>query len=106
MNILEKFLKHIGVESYSELTDQEKATFDSWSKILEKEVSLETLQDFCDTEVTRLSNDLLEAIRKDDRTNIIRLGAKIENYKAMSSLITSPKDNKEKFKKTLEALIT
>ena len=51
-NILLKLFEKKGIKDPRELSDEEKATFENWDKILSKEeLTLEDVKQFCQTQV-------------------------------------------------------
>lgn len=103
-NLLEKLLKKAGVKDYRELTTQEKATYDNWSKVLSKEVNIDDIEEFIGNEVKKLYKELKEKTKKDKGREALYLTARIDNYEAILSIIKTPKAQKEAIKERIKKL--
>jgi hypothetical protein len=102
--MLEKFLKKIGVASYQELNEEEKATYREWElalsgrKLTDKDVEA-WLQNELDTAVTRVTDVDLKKEDEIFRKVEIRLIRKIQGF------LNGPKVEKAFAEKSIEQLV-
>jgi len=103
--LLNQVLKFRGIESYTELTGEEKAEFDRWQEVFEKEVSLETVTGFIESQLPHLRKELVNSVKNSEDRKSFIVSAKIENYESILAIIRETDLAKERLEADLEALI-
>lgn len=98
-NLLTKYLKKLGVEDYSELTDVERATYEEWQRILSHEVRIDDVAEYLEGQIARLNKELRAAVTEGEDRDALKITAKIENYEAIIMFIKEPLERR----KSLEA---
>jgi len=88
MNILEKYLKKIGVKHFHELNDEEKQTFRTWEESLNgRKITDDEVVSFFNTEIEDTINKLvsMEYNEKEDRFLKVKLDflRKVKNFLKM-----------------------
>lgn len=102
--LLDKILKKRGVDDTAKLSEEEKETFDRWQKILsEGEVTLETVKNFCETQLGVIEGKFKELDRDKDKTERLVLLHSV--YKSLLSIISSPRVERENLEKYLNSLL-
>jgi hypothetical protein len=102
-NMLETFLKKIGVKSYEELNAEEKATYKEWEqalqgrKLTDKDVN-DFLEDELNTAVTRVTE-----VNLSDEDEMFRK-VEIRFIKKILTFLNGPKVEKEFAVKAIEQL--
>lgn len=104
MSILDKILSKRGIKDASELSEEERKTFDEWRGILSKdELTTENIKEFCKTQCEVIEgkwSDLnLEQAKKSELIPYHTV------YKTLLKVIESPKVVKEQLEKHLENLL-
>ena len=102
--MLNKFLKKLGVSSFSELNDEEKATYREWEDALKgRKLTDEDVQAFLNEEkeiaVSRATEEGLSEKVRDFRSAEVRILKKIIGF------INSPLVEKEYSKKQIEQMM-
>lgn len=100
-NLLVRLLKKLGVEDYSDLTDIEKATYKQWEEILAKDVKIEDVSKFLDTQIKRLNRELREAVKEGDDRLALNISAKIDNFETIVLFIREPLEAKKRLEESL-----
>ncbi len=100
-NILNKFLKKVGVEDFSELTEMEKATYQEWEKILSQDVKINDVAKFLEAQINRLNKELRAAVTEAKDREALRITAKIENYEAIIIFIKEPLERRKALEEQL-----
>lgn len=100
-NLLTKFLKKVGVEDYSELSEVEKATYKEWEAILNKEIRIEDVAKYLETQISRLNKDLRNAVTSGNDREALKMTAKIENYEAIILFIREPLERRKSLEQEL-----
>lgn len=95
LGLLAKWLEKAKVEDYTQLTDQEKATYDQWHELLTRELNLDDLKTFLQRQITTLSKDLREAVEKGEDRRALRLVARLDNYEAIVDMLNEPNRARE-----------
>lgn len=110
-NVIASLLEKRGIKSIEELKPHEKAKFDTWMKIFEKEIKVEDIARFLKAEIQRLEEAWLETDDKNPLTYIfewkknIEVKGRLRNYKNLLLFIEAPEQNKQKLEKYLTRLI-
>lgn len=100
-NILNSFLKKLGVNDYSELSELEKSTYKQWEQILNKTVRIEDVAIFLEVKVKNLQKDLHDAIKEGDDRMALHITAKIENYETIILFIKEPLERRKHLERQL-----
>ena len=105
MNILiEKLLKKRGINDLNDLTDEEKAIYDEWEKVLSlSSLTLKDLEKFLNEQVPRLTKELIEPDISDKKN--IYLKARIADFMAILAVIQKPKIAKKELENYIKSLI-
>lgn len=111
MSILNRLLEKKGLKSKEELTAQERAQFDNWSKILESELKVEDIERNIGYEVKRLTEEWLAEDSKNPFNFLfhwkreVEIKARIKNYNIILNLISNKAKEKENLMKYIKSLI-
>lgn len=104
MNILEKLLNKIGVKSVDELEPEEKATYETWRKVLSsEELSMDDLKQFIQMQIS-----VIEGKWKDlnlDQNKKAELIPYHTVYKTLEQVLCSPKSAREQLEAQLNQLL-
>lgn len=104
MNILEKFLKKVGVTSPDQLSSEEQKTYEEWRKILSKdELTLGNIKDFCRTQVS-----IIEAKWKDYNLENSKKAELIPYhtvYRTLEQVVEAPRLEREQLEAQLNQLL-
>ena len=103
--ILKKYLKKVGVKSYLDLQDDEKATYNEWEETLTEEVTIETITEFAVDQLEVLNKTLKDAVIQGEDRKALLTSAKIENYEALIGVIETPRQEKEALIEHIETLL-
>lgn len=102
--IIEKLFKKRGIKDISELSEDEKKTFDGWNKVLsEGEVTVEKIEKFCASQIGLIEaqwKNLDNEARKNERLLTMHVV-----YSAIKNAISGPQKRKEELEKELNKLI-
>ena len=103
-NMLDKFLKHIGVGSYEELNKEEKETFSQWEQAISgRKLTDEEVESFLKQELDLAINRLTDVdLQKEDeifRKVEVRLIKKILNF------LNSPKVEKSMAEQAIQRML-
>lgn len=103
-NALSKVLESKGIKDESELSDEERAQFNNWRSILNKEeLNMDDVIGFCNAQV-----DNIEAQFKDlnnSAEKLTRLVLQHSIYKTLATIIKSPAAERESLEVYLTDLI-
>lgn len=100
--LLQKFLEKRGLGTINDLTQDEKTTYEHWSAVIGKTISVDDIKTFLGGEIGRL-RELREKDDKDPLDDLHR--AQIANYKQLLSIISAPERDKLKLERELRAMI-
>ena len=100
--LIEKLLKKRKVK-FEELDEDEKETFDKWQKILSEDISLETLNDFCEAQKEVIENNYTNPDNTREKDLVLK--ATLAVYKSILGLINGQKVERVALVKYLENLI-
>ena len=104
-DIIERYLKKIGIRNPDELTPEEKATLEQWTEIFGKEVDINTIANFLETEIARLHGIIKEAVIEGNDRQALNATSRVQNYEAILGIIRQPEAERERLKARLEALM-
>ena len=102
---LKEYLEKRGVKEIQELSEDEKATFDKWNKILNtKEIEIKDLEQL----LSELREKAIVEIADPDNSpkKDAKEKAMITICDSLLSLIKSPKEEKEQLEKHLDSLLS
>ena len=104
LNILEKLLKHRGIEKEEDLDVEEKADFERWRKILSKqELTIEDIGNFCKTQISIIENRWKDlSLENTKKAELIPYHTV---YKIIEQTLTAPQQEREQLEATLNQLI-
>lgn len=102
--MLEKFLRKLGVQSYLDLNEEEKATYIEWEKSLSgRKITDTEVQDFLDFELSNAVSRLTDInLSKEDE---IFRKVEVRFIKKLKDFINSPLVEKQFAEKAIEQLI-
>lgn len=101
--ILANLLKKRGIEKKDDLTIEEAAQFEKWEGILSKDVSVDSIRDFCHSQLRRIETEWKDLDKSKERND--RLIVMHTVYKQLIAVIESPKAEREALEKYLQSLI-
>ena len=104
MSILDKFLNKRGIASPNELSAEEKATYEQWRLVLNKEeLTLEDLKNFCKGQIDVIEGRWADLeVLQSKKAELLPYHTV---YKLILSAIDSPKAARESLEKNLNQLI-
>ena len=105
IGLLKKWLAKQGIGDYTELSNQEKATYNQWEAILTKELTLDDLKNFLSKQSITLTKELREAVEKGEERRALKIAARLENYEAIVTFIDEPNRSREILVSQLKTLI-
>lgn len=103
--LLKRYREKLGVGDYTELTDDEKKTYDQWEAILTKEITLENLREFLGKQQLVLAKELREAVTNGEERKALRISARLDNYEAMAAFIDEPTRSRDNLIAHLKTLV-
>ena len=102
-NILSNILKERGIDSYDDLSDEEKLDFDKWEKVLASdEIRPENMVDFCNLSISAIEPQFKDADISNEKLRGLVLQHAI--YKSLLGMITGPKAERESLVSYLTSL--
>lgn len=103
-NILSKLLLKKGIKNVDELTEEERADFENWRKILkEEDVSVKGILGLCEVQLAKIEMQFEEVGKPDVNAKDLILLHTV--YSKIINLINSPKVAREALIKQLESQI-
>jgi len=103
--LLNKYLEKVGVNDFTELDDEERATYERWRETLEAEITIKTLEAFIKAQLDQLSTQLQAAVKAGNDREAILITARLENYNDLQNVIAAPDRNREQLADTIDNLI-
>lgn len=104
MNILSKLLEKRGIKNKDYLEPDEKATFESWERVLSGEkISVENIALFCKNQLNNIESqfkDLDAPIEKKSRLTLLH-----SVYSSILGLINNPQASKESLERYLQDMV-
>lgn len=104
LGLLRRYREKQGVAELTELTAEERATYEQWEAILTKELTLDNLRDFLVKQQHTLSKELREAVEGGNERKALRIVARLDNYETLATFIEEPAKNREQLIKQLTSL--
>jgi len=102
MNILQKYLNKLGVKDYSELNDEEKATYKEWEESISgRKLTDEDVKQFLDQELQTAITKLVE-VNLSVEDQAFRK-AEVKMIQKIQRFLESPIIEKQMMEKQLEA---
>jgi len=102
--LLEKYLKKLGVDSITGLSNEERVVFDNWNSVLDGvDVTGETLKNFCQAQldiIDTLWDNLDNSGEKNDKLVLLRIV-----YRKLIVLIDSNKNKKAEVEAEITTLL-
>ena len=105
IGILKKYLDKIGVKDFTELTGEERATYDKWHEVLSKEITVETIREFIELQVVDLRKNLKSYVMDGKERQALLATARLENYEALLDIIDEPNRSKESLEQHIKSLL-
>jgi len=103
VNLLSKILQKKGIKDTSELSPEERQDFDRWKAILSKDVSVETIKDFCKFQISVIENKFATGENTDKQDAFLK--ASLNVYLNLLKAIEAPKQEREALERYLQDLI-
>ena len=102
--LIEKLLEKRKIKDISELTGDEKETFDKWEQILSQgEMTVDRISEFCQAQVKTIEAQLKNLDNPPQKNE--RLIIYFNVYKTLSNLIDNPQAERESLERYLQQLI-
>lgn len=96
IGVLRKYVNEkLGVADYTQLSGDEKKTYDGWEAILTKELKLDDLRNFLAKQSVTLGKELREAVEKGEDRRALKIAARMENYEAIVAFLDEPNRSRE-----------
>jgi len=111
INLLSDYLEYRKIKRPDQLKTDEQATYNYWRKILEKEIKVEDIIKFIQSEIERIEENWLEEKSKNPITYFfiwkkeIEMKARLKNYKALLGLIKAEDRQKESVVRRIKKLL-
>ena len=101
--LIEKLLKKKEINNVSELSTEEKDTYDKWSGILTEEISVDTILTFCRNQIALIESQFANAENSTQKNE--RLIRSYVILKGLINVITAPKAERTTLEKYLNELL-
>lgn len=93
--LLKKWLQKLNISNVTELSAQERQTYEQWESVLAKELKLDDLRAFLAKQTVTLSRELREAVKNGENRRALTITARLENYEAIVAFIDEPNRSRE-----------
>ena len=103
-DILKKMLRVRGVKE-TQLKGEEKANFEQWKEVFAKEIKVEDIEKFLESQLRGLRTQIVMAAKDHDSHKSAFLAARIENFEVLKGFIGEPERSREALESQLEVLI-
>lgn len=104
-DLLRQWLKKLKIKDVSGLSEEEKETFDTWSKTLsEGEITVERIEEFCQNQIEVIESqwrDMNNSERKNERLIVLHTV-----YSTLLKMINAPKQERANLERYLRQLLT
>lgn len=114
MNFLEETLQRLGVDSYSDLTDDEKKVYDGWLEQLSKDMTVDQVRNYLTQMINSITMELADEPEfihskifpfwKRSNPKNVYLKARLKNYILLNAFMGSPQQAKEALESNLQQL--
>jgi len=102
--ILNKYFKKLGISEFSQLTQEEKDTYNEWEEALNgRQITDENVKDFFNVEIEETINSLI--VKKLKEREDIFLKVKLEFLRNIKDFLDAPKREQAMVKKEIKSLI-
>lgn len=102
MSLLSKLLQKRNINSLDELSTEERATFEQYQSVLEKEITVATLKEFCISQIKLIEGKFADNPKTDDDQY---LKACLHVYLNIIKAIEAPEQERKSLEQHLTALI-
>lgn len=102
MSLLSKLLQKKNIEKLDDLSVEERATFEHYQSILEKEISVQTIKEFCISQIKLIEGKFSDNPKTDDDPY---LKACLHVYLNIIKTIEAPEQERKALEQHLTALI-
>lgn len=97
--MLDEFLKQLGINDYSELSEEEKKTYHQWLKALEqREVTLSDVKGYIRDMKYAVAEKLADTPESEKNANILLKG-RLKNYILLEGFLTSADKARQQLEK-------
>jgi len=114
MSFIEDTLKRLGVDSYEDMTEAEKATYDSWLTQMSKDITVNDIRDnirgMQNSVILELSEEpefiyskIFPFLKIQNPKNVY-LKARLKNYLMLSAFLSSPEEARKTIERNLQQL--
>lgn len=93
--MLKRFLEWCGVQEYTDLNPEEKQTYNQWSDILGKDLTIADITAFIGEQRSKLAVEMRDAVKAGNDRAALLLAARIENYEDLEAVIKAPANAKQ-----------
>lgn len=114
MNMLDDLLKKLGVESYDDLKDHEKDTYDTWLQQMSADQSVEDIRNHIDQmknaviaeladEPEFIHSKIFPFLKRPNPRNVY-LKARLKNYLMLGAFLSTPEQARKAFEDHLQQM--
>jgi len=103
--LFRQYLDKLGVQDFTQLSDEERQTYDEWVVAYEAETTVETMRKFVETQQVQLAKDLREAVQNGDDRAALYLTARLANYDDIYALIVAPDKGRQQLEAHIKNLL-
>lgn len=93
--LINKYFARLKVNDFTELSEEERATYDEWQEILQAEQTVEGISKFVSAQVKNLEGELRTAVRNGEERKALFITARLENYNDLQAVIDAPERSRE-----------
>lgn len=104
--LIKRYFNRLKVDDFTQLTEEERATYDEWQEILTAEPSVEILSKFITSQVHNLESELRAAVRDGEQRKALFITARLENYNDLQAVIDAPERSREALAAHISNLLT
>lgn len=104
--LIKKYFNRLKVNDFTELTEEERATYDEWQAILTEEPTVESMGRFLTSQIKNLEGELRVAVRDGEERKALFITARLENYNDLQAVIDAPERNREALAAHINNLLT
>jgi hypothetical protein len=104
MSILDKIFEKKGINSFDELTLEERKTYERWTEILDKpKISVSDIQTFLQKEDQRLQQELLDYQNSERKQIFLQASSRLTRM--LIAIITAPEQEKKQLQVQIEQML-
>lgn len=113
MNLLEETLKRLGINSYDDLKDIEKDTYNQWLTQMSQDVTIDDIRNHIEQMKNAVISELVDepefnyfffGVFKRVNPKNIQLKARLKNYVLLAAFLGTPEQAREALEKHLQQL--